>query len=439
MSGVLGALGGNALSVLGEYLECSFRGVPFAILGSGGTAGRKFAVHDYPFRDNPKAEDIGRRGRGFRVRGFVCGLLYQVQFDAVLAAVEQPGPGLLIHPTRGVVNAAVLDFQWREPDGRSGVIELEFEFLEQKSLLSTTILAAAQAVIAVGSALLTSGASSDYQASTATGYALGSPVAGAATAVCAAWAAQAAALSLSPTVTAAALAGLPTYYGRFVSGNAVVSEPDATVDTALADLVTGQGAVSAAVAAVSSAIGPVALATATQGVSEALRGLVADPAAQIALLSQLAGFAPAVVPSSAVIGGAIAAAQAAAASLCRRSALASVALACSNYAPSSYDDAEALRTGIAALLGAEILVAADAGDDGSFGALRSLRAVVLKDLADRASQLAQLITVTRNLPIPAPLMAQQLYADGSRCADLILRADPVHPAFMPTTCRVLAT
>ena len=63
MSGVLG--------VLDQYRQCSFRGVPFAVIGSGGRAGRKTAVHDYPFLDTPWVEDLGRAGRGVRV--LTCG------------------------------------------------------------------------------------------------------------------------------------------------------------------------------------------------------------------------------------------------------------------------------------------------------------------------------------------------------------------------------
>lgn len=431
MSGVLG--------VLNQYRQCSFRGVPFAVIGSGGRNGRKVAVHDYPFRDTPLAEDLGRAGRGFRVRGFVCGTLFRSQFDLVLAAVEQAGPGLLIHPTRGVVNAAVLNFDWNEPDGVAGVIEFQIEFLEQSSLLTTVVLAAAQAVIAVASAALASSAASDYAADTAPAYALGTAASGAAQATAVGWAAQAVGLSQTPAVTAAALAGLPTYYGRFVSGNAAVSSTTATVATALSSVTEGQATVALAVAAVSATLDAADLATAVLGVPEALRNAVGDPGVQVQLLAQMAAYAPMVVASTAPIGGAIATAETAAAALCRRAALMSIALACSNYQPTSYDDAQALRQQVVALFEPEILAAADAGDGATFQALRALRAQVLKDLANRASQLSQLITVTRGAPLPAPVLAQQLYADATRTPDLIRRANPIHPAFMPTSFQALAT
>ena len=431
MSGVLGVLAG--------YRQCSFRGVPFAVIGSGGRAGRKVAVHDYPFLDTPWAEDMGRAGRGFRVRGFVCGELFRVQFDLVLAAVEQAGPGLLIHPTRGVVNASVLNFDWNEPDGIAGVVEFQIEFLEQRSVLSTAVLVAAQAVIAVAGGLLSTSASSDYVADTASAYALGTAASGAAGAVATAWAGQVVTLSQTPAVTAAALAGLPTYCGRFVSGNAAVSTSFATVADALASVTEGQATVALVVAAVGAAEDADDLATAVLAVPEALRNAVGDPGVQLQLLAQMAVLMPAVVASPAPIGGAIATAQLAVGALCRRAALMSIALACSNYQPTSSDDAQTLRRWVTTLFAPEILAAADGGDAATFQALRTLRARVLKDLSDRASQLSQLITVTRGAPLPAPVLAQQLYADATRTPDLIRRADPIHPAFMPLSFEALAT
>ncbi|MCQ8240516.1 DNA circularization N-terminal domain-containing protein [Rhizosaccharibacter radicis] len=432
-----GTLGGNILSVLDQYRQGSFRGVPFAVIGSGGTAGRKIALHDYPFRDDPWPEDLGRRGRGFRVRGFLCGQLFRTQFDLLLLAVERKGPGLLIHPTRGLVQASVLNFEWREPDGFAGVIEFELELIEVKSLLGTSIVVAAHAVIAVACAALGSSASADHASDAAAAFAYGAPVIRGARSVAVGWAGAAAAACRSPRVTGAALATLPTYYGRFVSGNAPAGDPAGTVAAALAGVTVGQAAVDAAVAAVQEALDGPALAVAILAVPEALRAAVADPGVQLALLFGMTEASAPGVAGGAPIGAAIGTAQVATAALCRRSAVVSIAAACSDYQPTSYDDAQALRTRAAALFDAEILAAGDASDDATFGALRSLKAQVLADLANRATQIGRLVAVSRNMPLPAPVLAQQLYADGSRAPDLVTRADPVHPAFMPTSFEAL--
>ena len=92
-----------------------------------------------------------------------------------------------------------------------------------------------------------------------------------------------------------------------------------------------------------------------------------------------------------------------------------------------------------ALFDAEILFSADAGVDGSYLALRALRTAVAQDLIARGSDLARLTTVTTAVPLPSLTLAYSLYRDATRSDDLIARVDPVHPAFMPTSCQVLTS
>ncbi|WP_239015840.1 DNA circularization N-terminal domain-containing protein, partial [Novacetimonas hansenii] len=60
----------NVIATLAEeYLQASFRGVPFVVVGSGGSNGRNFQIHRYPFRDQVWPEDLGRAPRAYRIRG----------------------------------------------------------------------------------------------------------------------------------------------------------------------------------------------------------------------------------------------------------------------------------------------------------------------------------------------------------------------------------
>ena len=438
MSGILNSAG----TLLDEYRQCSFRGVPFATIGSGGKAGRKTAVHEYPFRDSPWVEDLGRANRVFRVRGFITGPAFLAQFDLLYNAVEQQGPGLLIHPTRGVIQASVVDFDWREPDGYSGVIEVDLAFIEAKASLSTTVLAAVSGAITVATGLLSLAFQSDYASDIAPPLALGQPVNNAASALASSWAASAVTQSLSPQAIASALSVLPTFYGRFVTGNAPVGDASATVESALDGVTVGQAAVALAAGAVATSIngGASGLAAAIAAVPEALRSMVGDPRLAISLLAGLLTTPPVNGASSAAIGSAIIAAQTATASICRRATLLSIALACGDYQPTSSNDAETLRAQVAGYFDTEIWAAGQVGDDASFIALRNTRATVLQLIAQNASQLPSMVTVTRNAPVPACVIAQQLYADGSRTPQVITgAADVVHPAFMPLSFQALSS
>jgi prophage DNA circulation protein len=78
--------------------RCSFRGVPFILEENGGEIGRRGAFHEYPRRDVPYAEDLGRRGRRYTFRAYILGDDALFQADVLISALEQPGPGILILP-----------------------------------------------------------------------------------------------------------------------------------------------------------------------------------------------------------------------------------------------------------------------------------------------------------------------------------------------------
>ena len=88
----------------------SFRGVPFVVLENNIRRGRQVSLHTYPFRDDPWPEDLGRSSRVTSFRGFVVGDDCDTQIKNLIDAVEMPGPGPLLHPTFGSINATVIAF-----------------------------------------------------------------------------------------------------------------------------------------------------------------------------------------------------------------------------------------------------------------------------------------------------------------------------------------
>ncbi len=165
-----------------------------------------------------------------------------------------------------------------------------------------------------------------------------------------------------------------------------------------------------------------AVPDAAHALAAAVRGMAADPADQVRVMLSLAELAD---------GGA-------AGKLLRRAALVQLARACAAYQPTSYDDARSLRAAACALLDAEILRAGDAGEDAVYTAFRALRIAVARDLAARGDPLPRLRDVEVIRPLPAAVLAHGLYGDGRRGDELVQKADPVHPLFMPTKLRVLS-
>ena len=79
----------------------SFRGVPFKIRGSGVSVGRRVALYEYPQKDKPYAEDMGRASRVITLDAFVIGADYILQTERLIGALETPGEGKLVHPWLG--------------------------------------------------------------------------------------------------------------------------------------------------------------------------------------------------------------------------------------------------------------------------------------------------------------------------------------------------
>ncbi|GBQ52264.1 DNA circularization protein [Komagataeibacter sucrofermentans] len=432
-------MSGTLTTLAEEYLQASFRGVPFVVVGSGGQNGRSTALHVYPYNDTPWVEDMGRGPRPYRFRGFLIGPECWAQRDLLVKAAETKGTGLLIHPTIGAIQASLLRCDWYARDGVMHIIDIELEFIESSSYLSSTILLALHATIAVAAVAFGSAISSDYATTTLAPYSYGATVLHAGRGMASDWGSRANGAIRSPRAFSGAMAALPGNIGRYANGSGAVVDENATVDTILAGLTTSTQTVSDNVAALADAADPSALGAAILVVPESIRSAIADPAGQIAVLMPLATYSPSVVASGAPIGGAIATAQTATATLCRQAALLSLAYALADWQPATSDEAQAMRTRIGAMLDDEAVIAADGGDDATFQALRNLRAQVLQDLADRAARLPDLVTVTRNAPLPALVLAQQVYANGSRATDLIQRANPIHPAFMPTSFEALSS
>lgn len=110
------------------YLPGSFRGVPFEVESYAGTFGRRTADHEFPQRDIPYTEDMGRATREIRLTAYVSGAAYAANRDALIRALELEGPGTLVHPWLGVmlVNARPGTISEDKEAMESATIEMSF-------------------------------------------------------------------------------------------------------------------------------------------------------------------------------------------------------------------------------------------------------------------------------------------------------------------------
>ena len=107
-----------------------FRSAEFFFRQADATVGRKTARHDYPLRDDAYIEDMGKRPREFTLDCYVIGPDYMDKRDALIAALEEDGPGLLVHPTMGMLWVNVLgDVRVTESTTEGGMCRFSIPFI----------------------------------------------------------------------------------------------------------------------------------------------------------------------------------------------------------------------------------------------------------------------------------------------------------------------
>lgn len=109
----------------------SFRGVEFQVESSGFGVGRRTALHEYPFRDEAYAEDLGRSAEKFKIEALVLGDNYDLDRDRLLLALRESGPGDLIHPYLGELRAQVFgEVRVRESSKEGRLARFTITFVE---------------------------------------------------------------------------------------------------------------------------------------------------------------------------------------------------------------------------------------------------------------------------------------------------------------------
>lgn len=434
-------------SIVESLIPATFRGIPFGVNAVATKSARRTAVHEYPFRESVWAEDLGGGINTFAFSGFFAdnagGMLAMLERDAFLLAVKQPGPGIMSHPTLGIFQVSVLSFSVVESKDALGAFTFDIEFCETSSGPEFPSIGVSGAgSINLASLNVLSAGGSDFARSAILYAGLGAAVLATAPSVLRAWSALPASLSSTAQSVMGSVVGLGDGWGRYADGNASVaapagSTPATLVATSLANQSAMQTTIATSLASAASGA-PAAVSAAAVAISAAVLASAADPADQVNLLTPMAAITVTASAVGGVIGDGITGITTAAAALCRTCALGQMAQAILSYRLTSYDQAIALRQKMADLFNAELLSASADTRDDTFAALRDLRSAVVDFLSAQAATLPATEVVTLPAPVPSLAIAQRLYNDATRTADLIARSDVIHPAFMPVQFTALA-
>lgn len=113
----------------------SFRGVPFRVRDESSSVGRDVQIHEYPKKDQPYPEDMGRRTRPYRFTAYVVGAKCFEERDALIEALDTPGPGELVHPWYGRKTVtATNECSASHNVDEGGVVRFELVFVDSGKL-----------------------------------------------------------------------------------------------------------------------------------------------------------------------------------------------------------------------------------------------------------------------------------------------------------------
>lgn len=383
----------------------SFRGVPFQVETTELAAGRRTQLHEYPQRDKPYVEDLGRAARDLNFAGFVVGDDYIDQANALLGALEEPGPGTLIHPWFGTLTVSIKDTARVSFDAALGQARFSMSFVESGELEFPSSETSTQAASRI--------AASDLEKSSVESFADRFSIKG-----------------FQDFVAAAANGNLGDMLG-IVSASEIgkvlgyANSLANTVSTAIA-LVSNPSSLGWKIMG---AFGLSGLATTVAAWSNIVRSLsrvgssskidapgvpvVYTPSRQQAYVNACAVNA---LGRQALIAQAVGA-----------SSLVGTTVDSSAKPVISYADMVAVRNELITVIDRESLTASDQ----VYAALMKARAAVWNDLTTRARESARLTTLTPNEVMPALVLAYDYYEDASRDTDIVARNGIRHPGFVP--------
>lgn len=120
-------------------MPASFRGAVFHVETSNRSSGRRTVVHQYPKKNVPYSEDMGREAVQWQFSGYLIlgdrgiggNLLSQIGF--LISALEADDAGMLIHPTLGAMLVMCQRYSYSDQRQKGGYVEFDMQFVEAGS------------------------------------------------------------------------------------------------------------------------------------------------------------------------------------------------------------------------------------------------------------------------------------------------------------------
>lgn len=361
----------------------SYNDVPFNYVSHDHSGGRRLDVHEFPFRDRPQIDDLGRKAGEFSIEAYLIGDDYMVRRDRLLHELQRGGLGRLSHPYFGLINVGVQSYKISESTDQGRICRISMTFIDGDAISAGGVVVITADQVVSASATLKTAAATNL----ATLPKPSSP----------------AALQERIGQLDALSRSLAADVNRLQSIADDLVEPVATVlrigQTMRNDIQR--------IAAL-----PDVTASTLKALADGVLGLFSD--------SPDVGYAVAmswVVPASAD-------------ALSQWQSSVGIAAAAEFMASLSFDSSAAALAARDEWLAAVEQVSYSA-DDSLYIALVDVRAAVVADINERAARLPVITSYTSPVTLPALVIAHQLYGDATRADDLVARNGIRHPGFVP--------
>lgn len=398
---------------LATLWPASFKGVPFYVERDSSEGGRRIAIHEFPYRDDPFLEDLGEANGQVSVSAYVANDTADAQAAGLATVFAGLGPGLLVLPTAGPIMVRCVSFRREANRDQHGYLSFDLRFVRVGSTAGVsagamvsapflgnmvsaavgTVLAAAQAVFV--SQTRVSG-QPDYVVSAAVGVVQDAA---------ASFEVVRSSVSVETTVSTSVRDRLADLY---VDAPDLVSRDGAGVVVSLFEIARNMGEAMEPAAAASSFAGTIDTFT-------------ADP-----IPVGTAGRVAAATNRSVV------------AQVARLAAMAAYAEVLTRVTFASRPDGITARADAMERFDAELAQADGAAKADLYVALLDLRGTLVDYLSKSITDLAPVVTVEAPLSMPSLWWAWRLYGDPLRADELVARNRVKHPSFMRTVFEALA-
>jgi prophage DNA circulation protein len=381
------------------FQKGTFRGLAFVTEGQQANGGRRLVVHEFPQSEDHVVEELGRKAKRFSLDLHIRGADFIDRANAFEDALDAPGDGMLVHPWRGTMRVSVDDYSRTDSSSDGGITTFSVQFVKS-GLPASPAPSTDTAAVATGVAATTI-------AGAPAAFASGFNVVGATAFVEGAANDLIAKLGDATAIQAGLLGG---------AGPALRTFQDYAARLGAGELVRDAAGLGLAIVNLVGAVS--ALGESAPGRIEALRSLLGfgddfDP-----------------IPGDTPARNLQASNEAAFVQLVNVSAASELIAAIAATPFGSYDDAIALRDGVADQLSALSLRQADVADDTGSEAFDALRRAMIADVAARAGTLARLQSYTPATTEPALTIAYRLYGDANRDLEIVDRNRIDHPGFV---------